>query len=69
MSISVGSAAYMNGAVLAPGAALTLDNSSTSVNTGQVVAQSLVMNGSGTLNTTSVVNEGSLSVGNAMLVQ
>ncbi len=69
MSISVGSAAYMNGAVLAPGAALTLDNSSASVNTGQVVAQSLVMNGSGTLNTTSVVNEGSLSVGNAMLVQ
>ena len=69
MSISVGTSGYMEGAILAPSAAMTLNNSSGSVNGGQIVASSLTMNAGGTLNATTGVNEGSLAIGTAQLVQ
>jgi hypothetical protein len=69
MSISVGSTGYMEGAILAPSAAMTLDNSSGSVNGGQIVASSLTMNAGGTLNAVAGLNEGSLAIGTAKMVQ
>lgn len=69
MSLSVGSASYMEGAILAPSAALTLNNSSGSINGGQIVASSLTMNAGGTLNAVTGMNEGSLAIGTAKLVQ
>jgi Flp pilus assembly protein TadG len=69
MSISVGSTGYMEGAILAPSAAMTLDNSSGSVNGGQIVASSLTINAGGTLNAVTGVADGSLAIGTAQLVQ
>ncbi|MGD0797695.1 MAG: pilus assembly protein TadG-related protein [Acidobacteriaceae bacterium] len=69
MSISLGSTGHMSGAILAPGADVTLDNSTTSVDSGQIVANSLVLSGSGTVDSSPDVNEGSLSIGYAKLVQ
>jgi hypothetical protein len=48
---------------------MTLDNSSGSVNGGQIVASSLTMNAGGTLNATTGVADGSLAIGTAQLVQ
>jgi Flp pilus assembly protein TadG len=69
MSISAGSTGYMNGGILAPGAALTLDNSTSSINSGPLVVNSLVMSGSGTVNGIASYAEGNLSIGTAQLVQ
>jgi Flp pilus assembly protein TadG len=69
MSISIGSTGYMEGAILAPSAAMTLNNSSGSVDGGQIVASALTINAGGTLNAVTGVNEGSLAVGSAQLVQ
>jgi hypothetical protein len=69
MSLSDGSTAYMEGAILAPSAAITVDNSSGSIVGGQIVASSLIMNGGGTLSATTGVSEGSLTIGTAQLVQ
>ena len=67
MSISAGSTGYMNGGILAPGAALTLDNSTSSINSGPLVVNSLVMSGSGTVNGIASYAEGNLSIGTCLL--
>jgi Flp pilus assembly protein TadG len=69
MSISVGSTGYMEGAILAPSAAMTLNNSNGSVNGGQIVATTLTINAGGTLNAVAGLNEGSLAIGTAKMVQ
>jgi hypothetical protein len=69
MSIQGGSTTYMNGALYAPSAAITIGNGSGAVLDGGIAASSLTMNGGGTLNAIQDTNEGSLSFGTANLVQ
>jgi hypothetical protein len=70
MSIQGGSSAYMNGAVYAPGASLTLGNGSGFTLKGGIVANTLTMNGGGTLNAVADTNEGSMALsGSAKIVQ
>jgi Flp pilus assembly protein TadG len=69
MSIQGGSSTYMNGALYAPSAALTVGNASGAVLNAGIAASSLTLNGGGTVNAIEDTNEGSLSVGYAKLVQ
>jgi hypothetical protein len=65
MSIQGGASAYMNGAIYAPSAAVTLGNGSSSTFKGGLVANSLTMNGGGTLAASATTNEGSVSYGSS----
>jgi Flp pilus assembly protein TadG len=70
IQIQGGSASYIGGALYAPSAAMSLANGSQMTNPiGGIVASSLDMAGGGTLNITNDVNMGSITVGNAKLVQ
>ena len=69
ISLQGGSSTYLNGAVYAPSAAITVGNGSGAIMDGGVVASSLIMNGGGTLTAVVDTNEGSLSFGSAKLVQ
>ncbi len=70
MSIQGGATAYLNGALYAPSAAITLGNKVDATINGGIVAASLTMNGGGILAANSAANEGSLSYGaSAKLVQ
>ena len=68
LSFQGGSSTVVSGAVYAPGAAITLGNGSGSAMTSAIVAQSLTMNGGGTLTTASVGGSGG-SGGSAKLTQ
>jgi hypothetical protein len=61
LSIQGGSNTSFNGAIYAPGAAVTLGNGSGTAIDANIAAQSLTMNGGGTLNTTSSSGWGTLS--------
>ena len=69
VSVQGGSNSYFNGAIYAPLAAVTLGNGSGTTITANIEAQSLTMNGGGTLNSTSSSNEGSLNTTVAKVVQ
>jgi hypothetical protein len=69
ISIQGGSSAYLNGAIYAPLAPLTLGNGSASTVDTDVVAQSLTMNGGGTLTSTSATNMGTLNTSVAKVTQ
>jgi hypothetical protein len=70
LSIQGGSSSYINGALYAPSATISLANgSSMTYPIGGIVASSLNMAGGGTLNVTNDTSEGSLTIGNAKLVQ
>jgi len=62
LSVQGGSSATINGAIYAPGAAITLGNGSGTTVTAQIVAQSLTMNGGGTLKSTPGSNLGTLNI-------
>lgn len=69
LSIQGGSTAVLTGTIYASDAAITLGNGSgTSIN-ADIVAQSLTMNGGGTLTSTSTSNLGSLNTSVAKLAQ
>jgi Flp pilus assembly protein TadG len=69
MTIAGGSSAYLNGALYAPSAAVTVNNGSgANISVGLAVS-SLTVTGGATLNAQIETNEGSLSVGSAKLVQ
>jgi hypothetical protein len=65
LSIQGGSSTFINGAMVAPGATITLGNGSGATIEGGISASSLVMNGGGTVDATADVNEGSLTVSSA----
>jgi len=69
MSIQGGSTSYVNGALYAPSASITIGNGSGANISGGIVASSLTMNGGGALNAVADTNEGSLSIGFPTLVQ
>jgi hypothetical protein len=69
MSLQGGSSSYVNGAIYAPSAPLTIGNGSGATVEGGIVASTLTMNGGGTLTAIADTNEGSLSTGSAKLVQ
>lgn len=69
VSVQGGTSAYFNGAIYAPLAAVTLGNGSGSTVNAQVVAQSLTMNGGGTLNVTANPNMGTANSSVAKLAQ
>ena len=58
LSVQGGSNTYLNGALYAPLAPITLGNGSGSNVNSNIVAQSLTMNGGGTLNVTASANLG-----------
>lgn len=69
VSVQGGSSAYINGSIFAPGAAITLGNGSgTNVQAG-IVAQTLTMNGGGTLTNSSSTSFGTLNTGVAKVTQ
>jgi Flp pilus assembly protein TadG len=68
-SLQGGSGTYINGALYAPSASLTIGNGSSATVTGGILAASLTVNGGGTLNVVAGANEGSSSSGSAKLVQ
>jgi Flp pilus assembly protein TadG len=69
LSIQGGASTTMNGALLAPNAAITLGNGSGSSITAAIVAQSLTMNGGGTLTASATANIGSMGQGSPRLTQ
>lgn len=69
LSIQGGSSAVMSGALLAPGAGISLGNGSGSQVTAAIVAQSLTMNGGGTLTASNTANIGSMGQGSPRLTQ
>jgi Flp pilus assembly protein TadG len=69
ITIDGGSTAFMNGAILAPGAAATLDNGTGTVIEGGIALSTLTIEGGATLTPTTDVNQGGLSTGAAKLVQ
>jgi hypothetical protein len=70
LQIQGGSTSYISGALYAPSATISLANgSSMNYPIGGIVASSLNMAGGGTLNVTNDTNEGSMTIGNAKLVQ
>lgn len=69
LSVQGGSSTVMNGALLAPGAAITLGNGSGSAVNAAIVAKSLTMNGGGTLTAASTTNIGGMGEGTARLTQ
>jgi Flp pilus assembly protein TadG len=67
MTLSGGSSSYMNGAVIAPGAALTLSNgSSAAVMEGGISVSSLTLTGGAVVKAILDTNEGSLAVYSSM---
>jgi hypothetical protein len=62
MSLQGGSTAFLSGALYAPSASITLGNGSGSVTDAEIVAQSLIMYGGGTLNAAASANVGSLTI-------
>jgi Flp pilus assembly protein TadG len=70
ISIQGGSKSYLNGAIYAPLANVTLGNGSNFTVTSNIVAKTLTVNGGGKLNATSANNQGALILGgHAYLVQ
>lgn len=69
ISIQGGASAYFNGAIFAPLAALTLGNGSGSMVDADIVAQSMTMNGGGTLTSTANSNLGTLNISVAKVTQ
>jgi len=69
VSVQGGSSAYFSGAIYAPLAPVTLGNGSSSTVNADIVAQSLTMNGGGTLTSTASSNLGTLNISVAKLTQ
>jgi hypothetical protein len=69
LSIQGGASTYFNGEILAPLAAITLGNGSGSSVNADIVAQTLTMNGGGTLQVTPSANLGTLNLSVAKLSQ
>jgi hypothetical protein len=69
LSIQGGSTVSLSGNIYAPGAALTLGNGSGTTVNAAVVAQSLTMNGGGTLASTAGQNLGTLNISVSKLVE
>ena len=65
ISIQGGSTVFINGEIIAPLAAVTLGNGSSGTVASSMVAQSLTMNGGGTLTSSASTNLGTLSIGGA----
>jgi hypothetical protein len=68
-SVQGGSSMYLNGAIYAPAAAITLGNGSGSTVMAQVVGGSLTMNGGGTLTVSPNANLGTYNTSTAKLSQ
>jgi len=69
LSIQGGASAYFNGAIYAPLAPITLGNGSGSTVNADIVAQTLTMNGGGTLTSTASSNLGTLNISVAKVTQ
>ncbi|MES2390229.1 MAG: pilus assembly protein TadG-related protein [Acidobacteriota bacterium] len=69
LSIQGGSTAVMSGAIYATGAGVTLGNGSGTSISADIVAQTLTMNGGGTLSSTPTANLGSMNISTAKLSQ
>ena len=69
VSIQGGSSAVITGSIYAPAATVTLGNGSGTSITSGITAQSLTMNGGGTLNSSSSSNMGTLNISSATLSQ
>jgi Flp pilus assembly protein TadG len=69
VSIQGGASAYFSGAIYAPLAPLTLGNGSGSTVNADIVAQSLTMNGGGTLTSSASSNLGTLNISVAKVTQ
>jgi hypothetical protein len=69
ISIQGGSSVYLSGAIYAPLAPVTLGNGSGTTVDADVVAQTLTMNGGGTLTSTSAANLGTLNTSVAKVTQ
>ena len=67
LSIQGGSSAVMSGAIYATGAAVTLGNGSGTSITADIVAQTLTMNGGGTLNSAPNASLGTMNISTAKL--
>jgi len=69
MSVQGGSNTVFNGAIYAPASNVTLGNGSSTTINAELVANTLTMNGGGTLNSTAVANFGTLSTSVAKLTE
>jgi Flp pilus assembly protein TadG len=69
MTVAGGSTTFINGAIYAPGAAVTMNNGTGTTIEGGIAAYSLTLAGGGTLTATTDTNQGSLSTGAANLMQ
>jgi hypothetical protein len=69
ISIQGGSSLFFSGSIYAPLAAVTLGNGSNTTLNADVVAQSLTMNGGGSLQSTSSANLGTLNISVAKVAQ
>jgi hypothetical protein len=69
ISIQGGASTFLSGEILAPLAAITMGNGSGTSVTADIVAQTLTMNGGGTLTSYASPNLGTLSTSVAKLVQ
>ena len=69
LSVQGGSNTSFNGAIYAPGAAVTLGNGSGNAISANIAAKSLTMNGGGTLNTSSSSGWGTLSTTVGKLIE
>jgi len=69
MSIQGGASSVFNGEILAPAAAVTLGNGSGTTIDAEIAAQSLTMNGGGTLHSTAVTNLGTLNTSVAKVTE
>lgn len=69
ISIQGGSSVYFYGSVYAPGAAVTFGNGSSTGYNGDIVAQSLTVNGGATVNSSAVTNLGTLNETVAKITQ
>jgi hypothetical protein len=69
LSVQGGSNTSFNGAIYAPGAAVTLGNGSGSTIDANIAAKSLTMNGGGTLNSSATSGLGTLSTSVAKLTE
>jgi hypothetical protein len=69
LSIQGGSTAVMQGAIYATGASVTLGNGSGTSITADIVAQTLTMNGGGTLNSAPNASLGTMNISTAKLSQ
>jgi Flp pilus assembly protein TadG len=65
ISIQGGSTVFIDGEIIAPLAAITLGNGSSTTVEASIVAQSLTMNGGGSLTSSASTNLGNLSIGGA----